>query len=583
MTPEENEYPVDRRLDHPVDRAVDDPADHPAVRPADHPAGHPAGHPTDPPAGRSVGHSTGHPAGKAVAKSADQSAERAADRSAGHPEQRPPTLLRVLLERLNWAKFAVFDVQFSLAARRAAKEYGNSRVGNVSVSRITFKRWLAGTQSPQGDAATVLAYMLGVEVDLLLQRVPSREVVPARLPHGSSLATARSMDALWSSSSLSPSEAAAGAGGLWYLDGMRIFDGTAVPAQLYEATSQDDVVSIAVEENPHLRAFVQPARRALLIASLGGSGGEGLYVLDSARARYQLDADPRGTLPIPKPYRLDDLTFGIVWAMLNLEDSLLADDHILDSERRELESHLAMPRSAVARSAMPELSRVGAAWLGSYFCTLHIERHLGEVTEPPFFWTREQTGEEGAAWLFFRHKHEHLTRAAARRADPSVRPGHAFCIPEKSVKDSEPYERILLFLTIALMEMHGLSVWICAEEEYSQIDEFVLAPDDRVIVANWLRSDGIWRVGITDQRSQVRTYTQAIDHARAHSVIDGPTSAHRLRALADYLSIDWPWLLRRCQELGAYGSSGMLRPRSRLLSMDQLDEVLRFVGEFDPK
>lgn len=519
----------------------------------------------------------------AVETGGGKAAGRVVARSPGHSEQRPPTLLRVLLERLNWAKFAVFDVQFSLAARRAAKEYGNSRVGNVSVSRITFKRWLAGTQSPQGDAATVLAYMLGVEVDLLLQRVPSREVVPARLPHGSSLATARSMDALWSSSSLSPSEAAAGTGGLWYLDGLRIFDGTAVPAQMYEAAPQDDVVSIAVEENPHLRAFVQPARRALLLASLGGSGGEGLFVLDSARARYQLDADPRGTLPIPKPYRLDDLTFGILWAMLNLEDSLLADDHILDSEERELESHLAMPRSAVARSAVPELSRVGAAWLGSYFCALHIDRHLGEVTEPPVFWTREQTGEEGAAWLFFRHKHEYLTRAAARRTDPSVRPGHAFCIPEQSVKESEPYERILLFLTVALMEMHGLTVWVCAEEEYSQIDEFVLAPDDRVIVANWLRSDGIWRVGITDQRSQVRTYTQAIDHARAHSVIDGPSSARRLRALADYLSIDWPWLLRRCRELGAYGSSGMLRPRSRLLSMDQLDEVLRFVGELDAK
>ncbi|WP_329386415.1 hypothetical protein [Streptomyces sp. NBC_01716] len=558
MTPDENEgdeYPVENT----AERAVEARAGEDAARPATQPVAQPATQPVAQPAGRT------------------------ADRAPSHPEQRPPTLLRVLLERLNWAKFAVFDVQFSLAARRAAKEYGNSRVGNVSVSRITFKRWLAGTQSPQGDAATVLAYMLGVEVDLLLQRVPSREVVPARLPHGSSLATARSMDALWSSSSLSPSEAAAGTGGLWYLDGLRIFDGTAVPAQMYEATSQDDVVSIAVEENPHLRAFVQPARRALLIASLGGSGGEGLFVLDSARARYQLDADPRGTLPIPKPYRLDDLTFGIVWAMLNLEDSLLADDHILDSERRELESHLAMPRSAVARSAVPELSRVGAAWLGSYFCALHIERHLGDVTEPPFFWTREQTGEEGAAWLFFRHKHEHLARAMARRTDTSQRPGHAFCIPERSVKESEPYERILLFLAVALMEMHGLAVWVCAEEEYSQIDEFVLAPDDRVIVANWLRSDGIWRVGITDQRSQVRTYTQAIDHARAHSVIDGPTSAHRLRALADYLAIDWPWLLRRCQELGAYGSSGMLRPRSRLLSMDQLDEVLRFVGELDPK
>jgi hypothetical protein len=59
----------------------------------------------------------------------------------------------------------------------------------------------------------------------------------------------------------------------------------------------------------------------------------------------------------------------------------------------------------------------------------------------------------------------------------------------------------------------------------------------------------------------------------------GPTPAYRLRALAAYLDIDWGWLVRRCQEMGAYGSSGMLRPRSRLLSMEKLDSVLRFVGE----
>lgn len=493
-------------------------------------------------------------------------------------EVRTPTLLRVMLERLNWAKFAVFDVQFSLAARRAAKEYGNLRLGSVSVSRITFKRWLAGTQFPQGDAATVLAFMLGVEVDLLLQRVASREVVPARLPDGVSLAAARKLDALWPSSSLSPTEATPGMGGLWYLDGLTIFDGTAVPVQMYEGSAQDDVVSIAMEENPHLRGFVQHARRALLLASLGASGGEGLFVLDSARARNQLGADPGETLPVPRPYRLDDLTFGIVWAMLNLEDSLLADDHILDREQGELAYHLARSRSAVARSAVPELSRVGTAWLGSYFCTLHVSRCLGAVTHAPFFWTREQTGEEGTGWLFFRHKHLQLTQMLTRFAGSSVRPGHAFCIPETAVKESEPYERILLFLTVALIEMHGFTVSICVEEEYSQIDEFVLAPIERVVVANWLRSDGIWRVDETRQRSQVRIYTQAIDHARAHSVIAGPTSPRRLQALADYLEIDWSWLVHRCHELGTYGSAGMLRPRSRLLGMDKLDETLQFVG-----
>lgn len=518
------------------------------------------------------------------------------DQPSADGEQRPPTLLRVLLERQNWARFAAFEVQFNLAARRAAREYGNSRLGNVSVSRITFKRWLAGTQSPQGDAATVLAFMLGVEVELLLQRVPSREVVPARLPHAASLAAVRRLDALWSSSSLSPTESAPGTGGLWYLDGISVFDGTVVPVQMYEGTAQDDVVSIEMADNPHLRAFVQPVRRALLLASLSASGSEGLFVLDSARARGQLQVDPGEVLSIPTAYRLDDLTFGILWALINLEDSLLADDHVLDDELEQLNSHLARTRSAVARSAVPELSRVGTAWLGSYFCAQHVARHLDEAGEPPVFWTREQTGEEGAAWLFFRHKHEYLTKTMAhfgeaRGAGPDRVPAAsgstegrlegALCVPETVVKGSEPYERILLFLTVALMEMQGWSMRICAEEEYAQIDAFVLSQTQGAIVANWLRSDGIWQVDVTDQRSRVRTYAQAIDHARARDVVAAPTPQARLRALADYLEIEWAWLLRRCRELGSYGCTGMLRTRSRLLGMEALDDVLRFIGDLD--
>lgn len=504
-------------------------------------------------------------------------------------QQRPPTLLRVLLERQNWARFAAFEVQFGLAARRAAREYGNSRLANVSVSRITFKRWLSGTQSPQGDAATVLAFMLGVEVELLLQRVPSREVVPARLPHGASLATVRRLDALWSSSSLQPTESAPGTGGLWYLDGLTVFDGTTVPVQMYEGTAQDDVVSVTVADNPHLRAFVQPVRRAVVLASLGahsshgGEGGDGVFVLDSARVRSQLMVDPGAFLSVPRAYRLDDLTFGIMWAVVNLEDSLLADDHVLDDELAVIEERFgdeqARPRSAVARSAVPELSKVGAAWLGSYFCARHVEHYLGEVDEPPVFWTREQTGEEGTAWLFFGHKHTYLTQTMARFGSPSVRLEGALCVPETVVKGSEPYERILLFLTVALMELHGWSMRICAEEEYAQIDAFVLSPAHRAIVANWLRSDGLWQVDVTEQRSQVRTYAQAVDHARSHDIVAAQTPPERLRALADYLELDWAWLVARCRELGSYGCAGMLRIRSRLLGTQALDDVLRFVGD----
>lgn len=49
--------------------------------------------------------------------------------------------------------------------------------------------------------------------------------------------------------------------------------------------------------------------------------------------------------------------------------------------------------------------------------------------------------------------------------------------------------------------------------------------------------------------------------------------------LADHLDLDWAWLTDRCAELGRYGSAGMLRPRSRLIGLAELDDVLSYVGE----
>ncbi|MGX7829785.1 hypothetical protein ACTG9Q_32340 [Actinokineospora sp. 24-640] len=61
-------------------------------------------------------------------------------------------------------------------------------------------------------------------------------------------------------------------------------------------------------------------------------------------------------------------------------------------------------------------------------------------------------------------------------------------------------------------------------------------------------------------------------------MIAGPTPPARLRALADYLDLDWAWLTRRCADLGDYGTAGLAQPRSRLLSTAGLDKACRFLG-----
>ncbi|MFD0328442.1 hypothetical protein ACFQZC_09885 [Streptacidiphilus monticola] len=356
----------------------------------------------------------------------------------------------------------------------------------MTASRVTFKRWLAGEQAPRGDTATVLEHLLGVDVQALLAPAPTREIVPARPPHPASPAVARALDAGWSSSSLNPVASGPGLGGVWQLHGRTLFDGTFVPVQLYEAASQDDVVLIGPEDHPHLRAFVQPTRRALLLASLAGAGNDELFVLDAAHGRRHLAVDPVETLPVPLAYRLDDLSYALLWAVLNVDDALGADDHELAAEEARLVHHLDHPRSAVARAAVPELSNVGAAWLGSRFCGLHTARRLGaQPLDEVQAWSRIRSGEEAAAWLLFRGEQERIDRAE-RPSGTAV----ALCLPEAQVKESERYERLLVLLAAARMESAGVTVRVCTEQEYAQMDEFLLLPGRRAVVANWLRAEG---------------------------------------------------------------------------------------------
>ncbi|MEV5043568.1 transcriptional regulator, XRE family protein [Streptomyces griseoincarnatus] len=503
----------------------------------------------------------------------------AAVKESGMPQPQPRTLLQHLLETtpgLNCTTWARFQVLWGRMASEAAQGLGLPKLAHVRVSRSSYQRWLSGAHVTKGDTAVILEWYFGKSAAELARPVPRREIVrPSPLDPSTLTAATRALDYTWNTSRYVPGEPNTGVIGTWELAGGRHFDGTAIGLQLYEAAPDGDQVALKEADLPHLQSFVRSSRRGVVLASLGAAGGTGLYLLDAAHARRQLTT---GQVPrIPAAYQLDDLTFSLARALYVLDDGMLVDDLPLTDRAEELGYYVKTGDSAPPRSDMPELSPVGAAWLGSTLCAQYITRRLDELPAVPVFWTREATGDECAPWLLFRHKHAYLQALASRFAGATSPLGRAFCVPEQAVDSTEPSERILLFLTVAMMEMHRITVWITSDPAYAQTEGFVLA-QDRAILANWVREDSVWRVATTSAVEDVAPYREAIAHAQAHSIVDGPTPAARLQALAEYLELEWTWLVARCRALGESGITGMLRPRSRHLTLTALDQTLRFLG-----
>jgi hypothetical protein len=257
---------------------------------------------------------------------------------------------------------------------------------------------------------------------------------------------------------------------------------------------------------------------------------------------------------------------------------LLADDHALDQRQRELRTYEQLPHSAVGRQAAAGLTSAARMWLGSSFCARHILRNLASPECVPLFWTREQSGEEACAWLLFRHKHGYLKRISGQFAGTAGSLIRGFCIPELAVTASPRWERILLFLSVALMESLDIHVKICIEPGYADVDGFVLLPGKRAIIATWVRADDIWHADCVTRSPVLRSFGDVTGHVTTHSVNEAAAPDHRLMALADYLGLDWPWLSRRCADLSEHGCAGLIQPRSRLLSTGGVDAALRYVG-----
>jgi hypothetical protein len=340
-----------------------------------------------------------------------------------------------------------------------------------------------------------------------------------------------------------------------------------------------------------------PARRLLLGVEPPTRGGDPtrLFALDGRQVRRQLRRRhaARPTLAVPAAYELDDLTAGALWALAAMDDGLLADDHVLATTQLELGVYEGLTRSAVSREAAPDLSPLGRMWLGSDYCARQILGALPSLLDPavggpspaagvvdrPLFWTKEQTGEESAAWLLFRHKVEYLRRsvalasgAAGSRGGPPIR---VFCLPNPAISGSHRSHRLLVLLAAALMEGSGIEVRFSTDAEHSAVPGFVLAPSGRALVATWVRTDGIWRVDVDPTPDVV---TELADVA---AQVAGPraiSAGERMRRLSAHLDVDWTWFHRRCTDLSEHGWGGLAQPRSRLLTLAGLTQACRYVA-----
>jgi hypothetical protein len=318
--------------------------------------------------------------------------------------------------------------------------------------------------------------------------------------------------------------------------------------------------------------FSRGTGRGLLIGVTETVSATTHFAIDARAAGRRTDAEAPDSVGIPLAYELDDFTYGLIWACANLDDALQADDHELASAEEYLAACEKGISSAVPYDIAGGLGAIPRMWLGSNFCARHIMRNLADIHGMPTFWTREQRGEEACTWLLFDHKYPYLRSMRRARGERSTR---MFCLPPSVVRDSPVHERVLLFLAIALIEAEGIQVKVCDDPAYADLQGFVLGDDGQAIIANWLREEGMWHIARTYRSTTLRDATR---YVAEHSVIDGADPAYRLQALAHYLDLDWSWLRTRCRALGQAGCHDLLRPRSRLVSVEGIDIACAFVG-----
>ncbi len=357
--------------------------------------------------------------------------------------------------------------------------------------------------------------------------------------------------------------------------GGRSMLGSRAGLQVHPATLAEDRVLLRVEDFVRARELLSRPERGLLVGAVTDGDHSRFFAVDGRSVRDRVDIGDQAGVAVPAAYELDDVTFAILWAASNYDDALQADDQAIHETRAALTTYERLSASAVSREAAPGLNPVSRMWLGSDFCARHIIRALPNLPSLPTFWTREQRGEEASAWLLFDHKYPYLRATNEALASATTR---TFCVPERVVRDSPRHERILMFLAVALMESLGIHTQFTGDPAYERVEGFVVSPNREAVIANWVRGEGIWHVDVTARRSVVRELTGVAGDVADRSILKAATPAARLRLLADYLDLPWAWLVARCESLASIGATGLIRPRSRMISTAGHDAACAYMG-----
>jgi hypothetical protein len=112
----------------------------------------------------------------------------------------------------------------------------------------------------------------------------------------------------------------------------------------------DGRVYLKPADPAHLAGFAKRPRGGLLLGAGRIAEGNQLYAIN---ARSALRGSSISRVNIPPAYELDDLTFGALWAVANLDDALLADDLALSESLPKLTAYDRLDSSSVSGPPPP--------------------------------------------------------------------------------------------------------------------------------------------------------------------------------------------------------------------------------------
>ncbi|MCC2280246.1 helix-turn-helix domain-containing protein [Streptomyces sp. ET3-23] len=146
------------------------------------------------------------------------------------------------------------------------------------------------------------------------------------------------------------------------------------------STLSGDTVTIAL--NRGIEEWARMPLRALIAAAHVVDGRERHFVADAREAVAM-----GRVLAIPAAYELDDLTYGVLWAVTGFDASLLGDDADLHECLALSPQDLLCNGESLAK--VSGLTGGAQMFLGSQACAQFILDQRDELADDPLFWTRE--------------------------------------------------------------------------------------------------------------------------------------------------------------------------------------------------